>query len=70
MPITECPRRAQDHCVPSAQFQIQNNNSLLKHIQDDIKLLKEDIIEMKRILDYLKKYTENKEKIENGRWFR
>ena len=58
----------QDHCVP--QFQIQNNNCLLKHIQDDIKLLKEDVIEIKRILEYLKKYTENKEKIESGRWFR
>ena len=52
------------------QHQVLINQSILKRLKEDMDMLKEDVIEMKRILEYLKKYTENKEKIESGRWFR
>ena len=52
------------------QHQVLINQSILKRIKDDTDKINRDIDDIKSTLEYLKKYTENKEKIEKSRWFR
>jgi hypothetical protein len=52
------------------QHQILVNQSILQRIKEDLDEAKKDLKEMKEMIVYLKKYTENKEKIEKSRWFR
>lgn len=52
------------------QHQVLINQSILRRLKEDMDMLKEEVKQMKYILEYLKKYTENKENIEKARWFR
>ena len=52
------------------QHQVLINQSILKQIQCDVKELKEDINQIKYLVEFIKKYTENKKEREDNRWFR
>jgi len=51
------------------QHQILINQSILLKLKTDMEEMKSDIKEIKFIINYIKKYTEKKEKRENEKWF-
>ena len=51
------------------QHQVLVNQSMIKRVDADIKVLKKDIEEIKEVLLFLKKYTEIKKAREDKRWF-
>ena len=61
MPITH------EHTTP--QHQVLINQSIMKRVEADVKLLKKDIIEIKEAILFIKKYTEIKKTREDAKWF-
>ena len=52
------------------QHQVLINQSLLNQIKQDVKYMKQDIVEIKAMIKYIKEYTEQKKEREDARWFR
>ena len=52
------------------QHQVLINQSLLNQIKEDVKYMKQDLIEIKAAIKYIKEYTEQKKAKEDARWFR
>tara|TARA_R100000654_G_scaffold31724_2_gene56686 strand:+ start:1244 stop:1435 length:192 start_codon:yes stop_codon:yes gene_type:complete len=52
------------------QHQVLVNQSLLNQIKQDVKYMKQDLVEIKSMLRYIKEYTEQKKEKEDARWFR
>tara|TARA_R110000868_G_scaffold145_5_gene1407 strand:+ start:136 stop:321 length:186 start_codon:yes stop_codon:yes gene_type:complete len=61
MPITH------EHTTP--QHQVLINQSIMKRVEADVKLLKKDIEEIKEAILFIKKYTEIKKTREDAKWF-
>ena len=62
MPIT--------HENTTPQHQVLINQSILKRMEADMKQLKEDMNNIKFMIEYIKEYIEKKAEIEAARWFR
>ncbi len=56
-----------EHTTP--QHQVLINQSIMKRVEADVKLLKKDIIEIKEAILFIKKYTEIKKTREDAKWF-
>tara|TARA_Y100001937_G_C6999106_1_gene275607 strand:+ start:530 stop:718 length:189 start_codon:yes stop_codon:yes gene_type:complete len=52
------------------QHQVLINQSLLNQIKQDVKYMKQDLVEIKAMIKYIKEYTEQKKEKEDARWFR
>ena len=52
------------------QHQVLINQSLLQKIKEDVKYMKQDLVEIKAMIKYIKEYTEQKKEREDARWFR
>ena len=61
MPITH------EHTTP--QHQVLINQSILKRVEADVKVLKKDIEEIKEAILFIRKYTEIKKTREDAKWF-
>ena len=61
MPIT--------HEYTTPQHQVLINQSIMKRVEADVKLLKKDIEEIKEAILFIKKYTEIKKTREDAKWF-
>ena len=56
-----------EHTTP--QHQVLINQSIMKRVEADVKLLKKDIEEIKEAILFIKKYTEIKKTREDAKWF-
>ena len=61
MPITH------EHTTP--QHQVLINQSIIKRVESDVKVLKKDIEEIKEAILFIRKYTEIKKAREDAKWF-
>tara|TARA_R110000823_G_scaffold309270_1_gene433377 strand:+ start:1184 stop:1369 length:186 start_codon:yes stop_codon:yes gene_type:complete len=61
MPIT--------HENTTPQHQVLINQSILKRVEADVKVLKKDIEEIKEAILFIRKYTEIKKTREDAKWF-
>jgi len=56
-----------EHTTP--QHQVLINQSILKRVESDVKVLKKDIEEIKEAILFIRKYTEIKKAREDAKWF-
>jgi len=56
-----------EHTTP--QHQVLINQSILKRMETDVKVLKKDIEEIKEAILFIRKYTEIKKAREDAKWF-